>query len=161
MTLEAVAEMTSQVTGIGKASVCRKKQEVNNNNTLSSPNKFRRRTFLSEKFDDFTLSTIRVKVHELLLFFRNELLTMNKFLAAINSDADFPCFSRTTLHRLLMVLKFKYVSRNRDVFYLTETILYCDAENASEWLSHSEPKEGQCITWTRHGSVQVTPFKTF
>jgi hypothetical protein len=104
MTLEAVAEMTSLATGIGKATVYRIRKEANaNSSMLSSPKKCRKRTSISEKYDDFTKSAIRAKVHE--FFFRNELPTLNKIQASVNSDPDWPYLSRTTLHRLLKVLR--------------------------------------------------------
>jgi hypothetical protein len=49
VTLEAVAEMTSQAMGTGKAAVYRiRKEATANNNMLASPEQFRTITFLSQ-----------------------------------------------------------------------------------------------------------------
>jgi hypothetical protein len=92
ITLEAVAEMTSQAAGTGKATVYRIQKEASaNNNMLASPEQFRTITFLSQKYDDFTKSASQAKVRD--FFFCNELPTLNKILAAVNSDADLPYLS--------------------------------------------------------------------
>jgi hypothetical protein len=53
MTQEAVAEMTSQAAGIGKATVYRiQKEAIANNSIPSSPEQFHKINFLSEKYDD-------------------------------------------------------------------------------------------------------------
>lgn len=96
--LEKVAEMTGKLTGVGKASVYRIRREAKmNDNKLKSPVKFRKTVPLLEKYDEFTKSAIRSKVHQ--FFFRQELPTLDKILAAVNGDEDnsdnnLPKFSR-------------------------------------------------------------------
>lgn len=110
LALKQIAEMTGQQTGVGTASVYRIRKQINQNNDLKSPSKTRNRCPLPDKYDDFTKSAIRSKIHQ--FFIRNELPTVKKILAEINGDDDLPNFSRSTLQRLLKVMKFKYVSRS-------------------------------------------------
>ncbi|KAJ4437935.1 hypothetical protein ANN_13874 [Periplaneta americana] len=80
---EKVAEMTGKLTGVEKASVYRIRREAKmNDNKLKSPVKFRKTVPLLEKYDEFTKSAIRYKVHQ--FFFRQELPTLDKILAALN-----------------------------------------------------------------------------
>ena len=60
-----------------------------------------------------TCNTIKGrKVHA--FFFKNEIPALNKVLHDVNSDDKLPNFSRATLHRLLKVMGFKYITRNRE-----------------------------------------------
>lgn len=85
--LEKVPEMTGKLTGVGKASVYRIRREAKmNDNKLKSPVKFRKIVPLLEKYDEFIKSAIRSKVHQ--FFFRQELPTLDKILAAVSGDED-------------------------------------------------------------------------
>ncbi|GFY62610.1 DDE_3 domain-containing protein [Trichonephila inaurata madagascariensis] len=113
---ESISEIVRKVsglTGISKITVFRLKKEKTLS-ALSSPGKKRpsavgqRRRLV--KYDDFTLSCIRRKIHG---FFRNEIPTLSKVLKEINDDAKIfsKNISQSTLYRLLKDVGFTFEKR--------------------------------------------------
>lgn len=63
------------------------------------------------KFDNFTLTAIRRKVHQ--FYFDGELPTVAKVTAAINEDSTLPSLSESSVYRLMKKLNFNHVKRSR------------------------------------------------
>lgn len=113
LTLENIVALTSEFTGVSKASIYNARKEMSNTGKVSTPGKKRKRArnVLDKTCDEFVRSAIRRKVHQ--FFFENDPPTINKVLSAVNNDADLPNLKRTSLHALLKEIGFEFVSRNR------------------------------------------------
>ncbi|XP_061704644.1 uncharacterized protein LOC133515996 [Cydia pomonella] len=82
------------------------------NNVLISPKKQRQRKTVLNTMDSFTQNALRRIVHE--FFSRNEIPTLTKILNAVNSDTTLENYKRSTLHKLLRHIGFKFIKRSRN-----------------------------------------------
>lgn len=112
-----VIQKLAQTTGIGSRSIQNTLSEYEKHGIVTSANRTKIRIQLQDKFDEFEKNAIRQKVHS--FFLNQELPTLDKLLAAINEDEDLPNIKRSSLHKLLKILNFKYVKRQRNS-YLSE-----------------------------------------
>nr|XP_026497844.1 uncharacterized protein LOC113401968 [Vanessa tameamea] len=103
-----VARNVGQSMGIHWKSVLSIVSELSVNAEPSSPKKKRPRPTADQKIDEFTKCALRRKVY--FYYSNNENPTLDKILSKINEDVDLPIFSRTTLHRILKALGFKYTT---------------------------------------------------
>ncbi|XP_049883814.1 uncharacterized protein LOC126379181 [Pectinophora gossypiella] len=79
--------------------------------TTSSPQKHKDIKKIVDKLDDFTLSAIRLKIHQ--YYFDGELPTIKKVLTAVNEDDNLPNFTLSTMYKIMKKLNFKYAKRSR------------------------------------------------
>ncbi|XP_072377939.1 uncharacterized protein [Diabrotica undecimpunctata] len=110
--ISEILKQTASTSGVGEASVYRIIREQNSTGGFSSPKKNKPRKTILHKIDDFDKTAIRRIVHQ--FFFRNEIPTIDKVLAAVNDDESLPNFKRSTFHKFLKSLDFKYVRRGRN-----------------------------------------------
>lgn len=160
-TLREVTRAVADVTGISETSIYKTRKEHRLDGKVVTPNKKRKVTQLSEKYDNFTKDVIRKKVHE--FFFKNEIPTLNKILTAVNSDESLPTFSRSTLHRLLKVLNFNYVNRNRQCALIEKDEIVLWRRNYLRQIKKFR-EEGRSIyyldeTWVNAGHTTTKVWK--
>lgn len=103
---------TADMLGISVPSVYRILRDYKENSQITPPITTKTRPNFSDKIDDFTKSAIRRKVHS--FFIKGELPTLKKVLSEINEDDTLPNFKRSTFHKILKDLKFKYIKRQRN-----------------------------------------------
>ena len=116
MTIQEVVNLTAKATKISECSIFRLRKEHSTTAKFVTPSKKksnrRGKVTQADKYDEFTTSAIRFKVHD---FFRcNEVPTLNKVMMAVNDDDQLPNFKRDTLSRLLKDMKFKFSKRIRN-----------------------------------------------
>lgn len=99
-------------TGIGLRTIRSTVKGYKETAVVSSPNKKKIRSTVIEKIDDFNKNAIRQKIHG--FWFRREIPTLMKVLAAINENSELPNLSRSGLYRLLADLNFEFTKRNRN-----------------------------------------------
>ena len=116
-TITDITEKTAELTGSSPATIFRLKREKKRSGILDTPGKKRpgavgKRTRML-KYDNFTLSCIRRKVHS--FFRRNEIPTLDKILKVVNDDKEIfsKNISRTTLYRILKDLGFSFEKRKK------------------------------------------------
>lgn len=111
-----VLKKASELTGVSISSIKRMQNEFKVNGSFSTPGRKRpaRRGKATriQKFDEFTLSAIRRKVHS--FFKRNEIPTVTKVMNIINDDTDLPNLTVHTTRRLMHDLGFVYKKRSRN-----------------------------------------------
>ncbi|GFY38867.1 DDE_3 domain-containing protein [Trichonephila inaurata madagascariensis] len=120
--ISEIVRKVSELTGVSKRTVFRLKMEKKTLSTLSSPDKKRpgavglRKRLV--KYDDFTLSCIRRKIHG--FFRKNEIPTLSEVLKEVNDDAEIfsKNISRSTLYRLLKDMGFTFEKRKRQAVLL-------------------------------------------
>lgn len=111
--ISEIVKQTASTSGVGEASVYRIIREKKNSTAgFSSPKKNKPRKTIQDKVDDCDKTVIRRIVHQ--FFFRNEIPTIDNVLGAVNDDESLPNFKRSTFHKLLKSLDFKYVRRGRN-----------------------------------------------
>lgn len=108
-----VVSETAEATGISEKSVYSIRRQSSRGPVLT-PSKKRQRKRKQKnsrelKYDEFTRSCIRRKVHS--FFLRNQPPTLNAILAEVNKDPDLPDFKKTTLNTLLKEMGFEYNKR--------------------------------------------------
>lgn len=159
-TVNGIGKRTEDATRIGLTTINKTRKEMRDTDTLSSPSKTgpKEKNKRLNRYDSFTLSCIRRKVHQ--FFARNEPPTLNKVLNTVNEDPDLPNMSKETLRRILHDIGFKYKKRGRNsmlierndlilwrirylrdisryraegrnIFYLDET--WCNAGHSVSW----------------------------
>lgn len=97
---------TADIVGIGVAAVYRILREHARNN-IKAPLETKKRPLFSEKISESQKSAIRKKVYS---FYENDQLpTGKKALKAVSEDDTLPTFRRTTFHKIMKHLQFKYV----------------------------------------------------
>jgi len=111
-----VAKETGFLCGVSEAAIFRCRKEFSaTGGRLTTPRKpqpiNKEKKKYTEKYDDFTLSAVRNKVHD---FFRaNDIPTVEKVRSAVNDDDDLPSFSPTTMWRVMRDLGFVFRKRQR------------------------------------------------
>ncbi|XP_072377702.1 uncharacterized protein [Diabrotica undecimpunctata] len=90
--ISEIVKQTASTSGVGEASVYRIIREQKSTGGFSSPKKNKPRKTILHKIDDFDKTAIRRIVHQ--FFFRNEIPTIDKVLAAVNDDESLPNFKR-------------------------------------------------------------------
>lgn len=98
--------------GVHWASVYKIVKEKNTVGVLRSPKKEKPRPTVIEKTDSFTKSALRNAVHD--FFRRNEIPTLDKICKAVNTDGTLGTFKRSSLHKLLRSIGFKFSKRSRN-----------------------------------------------
>ncbi|GFW33562.1 DDE_3 domain-containing protein [Trichonephila clavipes] len=120
--LSETVRKVSELTGVSKRTVFRLKKEKKTSSALSSPAKKRPGAVAQRgrlvKYDDFTLSCIRRKIHG--FFRKNEIPTLPKVLKEIKDDAEIfsKNISRSTLYRLQKDMGFTFEKRKREAVLL-------------------------------------------
>lgn len=123
-TVSEIAKKTAQLTGVSKSTVFRMKKEKKVCSPCDPPTPGKKRPgavgkrMRLSKYDDFTLSCIRRKIHN--FFRRNEIPTLNKVLSEVNDDPEIfdKNISRTTLYRILKDIGFSFQKRTRQAVLL-------------------------------------------
>lgn len=124
--IKEVESLTAEFTGVSVSSIHRVRNEKKKDGAVKTPIKTRKRKKpVLEKFDDFNKTAVRLKVHNF-FFFKNELPTLNKILSAVNDDPDLPNISRSSLHKLLLSIGFKFEGKSRKSFIV-------DREDITIW----------------------------
>lgn len=77
-----------------------------------SPNKKRKRKTIFDTTEESTRDAIKKKVHD--FWHRSEIPTLPKILTVVNQDPEMPNYSRTTIHRILKKLSFRYIVQKRN-----------------------------------------------
>ncbi len=113
--VQKVQERLCDATGISRSSIYRIDRQKQSKGATSTPNKTRERKKPVQP-DDFDREAIRRTIHK--FYFRKELPTLDKLLAAVKDDVGFKG-RRTALWELLKDLGFKYHKQNNRK-YLTE-----------------------------------------
>lgn len=119
--VKSIEKDVSDLLGVSATSVHSVRNEFKDTGILKTPGKKRKSVQRVEKYDDFTLSVVRKKVHE--FFLKNEPPTLNKVLESVNADPDLPDFSRSTLHRLMTDIGFEFKARKRNIIMDREDIV--------------------------------------
>lgn len=160
--INKIAEKVAYLTGVSKRTVFRLKKEKKASSPLSTPGKKRpgavnkRRRLV--KYDDFTLSCIRRKIHG--FFRRNEMPTLDKVLKILNDDKDIfsKNISRTTLYRILKDLGFSYEKRKRQAILLERQDIILWRRNYlrkyTEYKEKNTPIYYLDETWVNEGHSQ-------
>lgn len=98
--------------GIHWMSIYRILREKDTKHFLKSPKKTRKRAFIVDTIDDFTKCAIRRKIHD--LFSQNEIPTLDKLMNLINEDGTLETIKRSTLHKIIKDIGFRYNKRCRN-----------------------------------------------
>lgn len=110
-----VVQLVSNLSGVSVASINRMQHEFQVKGVLSTPGKKRPssagKATRVNKYDEFTLSAIRRKVH--FFYKRNEIPTAAKIMKVVNEDNELPTLSVRTVQRLLGDLGFVFRKRSR------------------------------------------------
>ena len=163
-TIEEVAVKVADIVGICRASVFNVLREYRMNHTFSEPITREHRKGIVTSLDEADKHAIRRKVHE--FFFRNEIPTIDKVLEEVNGDTTLPNFKRSTFHKLLKHLNFKWKKRgsnsllmdreeivlwrreylikiksyrdqNRKIYYLDETWVNAGHTTSKVWVDET------------------------
>ncbi|XP_047019342.1 uncharacterized protein LOC126053827 [Helicoverpa armigera] len=102
--------------GVHWASVHRIVKEKNDSGELKSPKKLKQRLSIVDTIDNFTKCAIRNIVHN--FFAQNEIPTLDKILKKISDDGTLGVIKRTTLHKILKKIGFKFCKRSRNSLLL-------------------------------------------
>lgn len=111
-----IVKTVSNKTGVSCASVYNVIRDYKNSHTFAAPKTNQNRKNSFDAIDDFDRNAIRRKIHN--FFFKNEMPTLDKVLKEVNDDNDLPNFKRSTLHKFLKTLNFKYQRRGRNSMLL-------------------------------------------
>ncbi|XP_076296113.1 uncharacterized protein LOC143216706 [Lasioglossum baleicum] len=109
---KAIIESLTKTTGIGICTVKYAIAEYKSTGAVSSPNMKRRCCSILEKTLEADILAIRRKVHD--FWVRREVPNLDKILQAVNDDEELPSFSRSSLHRLLKGMEFRFIKRKRN-----------------------------------------------
>lgn len=116
ISIRSLVTMTSDLTGVGVATIFKLKAEVRKTGKPCSPSRKRVGAVgirdRLKKYDDFELSCIRRKIHS--FYLRNEIPTAAKVLSEVNSDDDLPTLTLRSFQRLLNSMGFIYSKRKQD-----------------------------------------------
>lgn len=107
-----IAKTIASSLGIHWVSVHRIVNEKQKKGVLKSPIKQTTRKSVISTTDSFTENAIRRIIHG--FFSRNEIPSLDKILAIVNDDASLANYRRTTFHKLLKHMGFKFVKRTRN-----------------------------------------------
>ncbi|XP_046674441.1 uncharacterized protein LOC124363275 [Homalodisca vitripennis] len=106
--IDSVAQMVSEMVGVGKSTVYRiiSAYKKDNLSGLKSAENKKKRATSFEKLEEFTKCAIRRKVCEYVS--NNEQPTVDKVLRAVNEDSGLPTFKRTTFFKIVRELGFTF-----------------------------------------------------
>lgn len=108
--------------------------EYRNKGIVTSPNKTKIRSKVTDKIDEFNQNAIRQKVHQ---FWHNrEIPTLNTILTVINKDDSLPNFSKMALYRILKHLNFEYVRKSRNSALIERNDIVCWSRRYLETIKH-------------------------
>ena len=119
MTNEKADVEVAKATGISQRSVLRARVEQRETGEVTTPGKSRPKAKgkrSAAKYDDFTLSAVRRKVHA--FFEQNEPPTLDKLKREIDLDESLPDIPRSSLFRILKDLGFRYKKRGRNAMLI-------------------------------------------
>lgn len=114
--VDELVRKAGNIAGVSSSSVYAVMREYKQKHYFSVPKPYPSRKKIIDMVDDFDLNAIRRKVHQ--FFFRNEMPTINSILKDVNDDPDLPNFKRSTFHKLLKKLSFKFLKRGRNSLLL-------------------------------------------
>ena len=118
LSLNRVEERLSLATGFSRKTLytIHKEFKKSGNKINPSPSKRTRysKSRLVVNLDDFDLALIRRTVSQ--FYESHEYPTLDKILTKLKSDGNFP-YGRSTLHKVLRKLKFRYAKRDDKVFF--------------------------------------------
>lgn len=125
-TVKEVEQETSDLTGVSVRSIAQLRSKWVETGVLRTPGKKRPAAqgtrIRTNIYDDFTLSTIRRKVHQ--FYERGELPTVKSILKSVNEDETLPSFKRETMRRILLDIGFRFEKRkHRDLLIDREDII--------------------------------------
>ena len=112
MKYREIMSTLSEQTGIGISTVKKTIAEYVSTGKVSSPNKKRNKKSIMQKLSEQEKTGIRHKVHE--FWSRREVPNLNKVLSAVNADPELGTYVRTTFHRILHDLRFKFTAIHRN-----------------------------------------------
>lgn len=98
--------------GVSWCSVYKVVKEQQANARLKSPIRTKARLTICEKIDDFTKCAIRIIVHN--FFLTNEIPTIDKVMKKIEENGTLGTFKRSSLHKILKKIGFKFNKRGRN-----------------------------------------------
>lgn len=98
--------------GIGESNVHRTIIEYKEKNTVTSPKHKRIRENVFDLQNDFLRNAI--SGHVCCIWFRREILTIDKIHKVVSDDSSLLAISRTNLYKLIRDLDFRYCKRNRN-----------------------------------------------
>lgn len=107
-----IAKTIASSLGIHWMSVYRIVKEKKTAGILKSPRRQKQRKTVISMTDSFTKSALRNIVHT--FFTRNEIPTLDKILSVVNNDETMKSMKRSTLHKLLQNMGFKFMKRSRN-----------------------------------------------
>lgn len=112
-TVEKRVLKTAAACGVSVGTVWNIKRELKKTGTVVTPGKHRKQKarFSALKCDSFALAAIRRLVHS--FFMRNEPPTLDKVKRAMDQDDSLPRVARSTLHRILKKVGFRFKKRSR------------------------------------------------
>ncbi|XP_068625066.1 uncharacterized protein [Battus philenor] len=122
---EVMKSIASSI-GVHWMSVYRTMKEKNTTGVVSPPKKKKPIATVFSTTDSSTKSALRSIVHQ--FFLRNEIPTLDKILQAVNNDEIGP-FKRTTLHKLLRSIGFKFFKRGRNSMLTDKDDIYFGRRN--------------------------------
>lgn len=158
--INEVLRKASDLTGVSSKSITRMAKEYRVAGAFSTPGRKRparkgKGTRL-QKYDEFTLSAIRRKVH--LFFKNNEIPTVAKIQHAVNEDNDLPNLSVDSTRRVMNDLGFVYKKRSRDSMLIERDDIQVWRRKFLRQIRHYR-KEGRTIyytdeTWVNFGHTK-------
>lgn len=98
--------------GVSWTSIYRVIAEKKSHVHLRSPRKKKARLSICDKIDDFTKCAIRKIIHS--FFLKNEIPNIDKVLKIIEKDGSLGSFKRSTLHKVIKKIGFKFNKRCRN-----------------------------------------------
>lgn len=149
-----IVSKTAEIAGVSTTTVNILIKKYKTDGRILSPLPPAKKPCVIDQLDDMDFGVIRRIVHQ--FFFRNEPPTISKILEAVNDEDSLPHFDRTTLHKILKKIGFKYSKRNRKSMLLDRTDI---VEWRVRYLKEIEQarKDGKKIyyldeTWVNEGN---------
>lgn len=148
-----ISKAIASSVGIHWASVHRIVKEKNNDGILKSPKKTKLRVKIVDKVDDFTKCAIRRIVHN--FFSRNEIPTLDKILKKTSDDGTLGIFKRSTLHKILKNIGFKFNKRGRNSLLLDRDDIFFWRRNYLRAIKNARENRQKIYyldeTWVNEG----------
>ena len=124
ISVDKVTEMCSIMTGIGKSTIYRLKNEERSG-TISMPKHSPGRPKIAITDDDKNI--IRTKVHS--FYFKKEIPTLDKILVLLKEDENFPEIGRRKLWKILHEMNFRWEKQNRKSLLIEKDEIVCWRRN--------------------------------
>jgi len=112
ITIRECRKTLSKQLGIGQRTISSTISEYNTSNTVTSPNRKRRKKSFQDAFDDLHRNTVRRHVHS--FWYNKTIPTLAKIYRVVKDDDSLPDISETNLYRLLKTMDFEYTKRSRN-----------------------------------------------